>query len=65
MRIEQQNRRSCIALLALLAAMLGLILWMSLGGVSSESMGDDVQADVADPGDVPSAPPSAAPPARR
>ena len=65
MRIEKQNRRSCIALLALLAALLGLVLWMSLGGVSSDSLGDEVQADVADPGDNPSAPPPATPPAKR
>jgi hypothetical protein len=46
MRIDQQNRRSCIALLILLAGLAGLVLWMSLGGVSSETTGNDVKADV-------------------
>ena len=59
MRIDKQNRRSCIALLVLLAAMVGFVLWMSLGGVSSESLGDDVHADVGGPGDPKSAPPPA------
>jgi hypothetical protein len=49
MRLEQQNRRSCIALLIVLVGLLGLIVWMSLGGVSSHSVGDDVQADVKAP----------------
>ena len=46
MRLEKQNRRSCIVLLVLLAGLIGLIVWMSLGGFSSQSVGDDVQADV-------------------
>ena len=59
MRIDEQNRRSCIALLVLLALLAGFILWMSLGGVSSESLGDDVQGDVGGPGDPKGAPPPA------
>lgn len=49
MRLEKQNRRSCIFLLVVLAALAALILWASLGGVSSETMGDDVTADVKAP----------------
>ena len=49
MRIEQQNRRSCIAFLVLLAGLAALIVWMAAGGFSSESIGDDVKADVAPP----------------
>jgi hypothetical protein len=58
MRIEKQNRRSCIALLVLLALLAALVLWMSLGGYSSETVGDDVKADV----DGPNAPGGALPP---
>ena len=65
MRIEKQNRRSCIAFLVVLALLAGFIVWMSFGGVSSESLGDDVQADVGVPGDPKSTPPPAGtPPAR-
>ena len=46
MRLEKQNRRSCIVLLLLLAGLIGLVAWMSLGGFSSQSVGDDVQADI-------------------
>jgi hypothetical protein len=46
MRLEQQNRRSCIVLLILLAGLIALITWMSLGGISSQTVGDDVKADV-------------------
>ena len=53
MRIDQQNRRSCIALLILLAGLAGLILWMSLGGVSSEAPGNRVKADVTPLSDAP------------
>jgi len=49
MRLDKQNRRSCLVLLALLAALAALIVWMALGGVSSESLGDDVKADMRAP----------------
>jgi len=49
MRLDQQNRRSCIVLLIVLVALIGLVVWMSLGGISSHSLGDDVQADVKAP----------------
>lgn len=58
MRIDKQNRRSCIALLLFLGMLAALILWMSLGGYSSETVGDDVKADV----DGPTAPGGALPP---
>jgi hypothetical protein len=46
-RLEQRNRRSCLVLLVLLAGLTALIAWMNLGRFPSESVGDDVQADVA------------------
>ena len=50
MRLDQQNRRSCILLLIVLAGLIGLIVWASLGGVSRHSVGDDMKADVGAPG---------------
>jgi hypothetical protein len=58
MRLEQQNRRSCIGLLVFLALLAALILWASLGGVPRDTPGNGVQADV----DGPSPPPGAAAP---
>ncbi|QAY77401.1 hypothetical protein [Sphingosinicella sp. BN140058] len=49
MRLEKQNRRSCIALLIGLAALIGLIIWMALGGLPRESVGDDVKGDLQAP----------------
>ena len=53
MRLEQKNRRSCILLLAALAVLIGVIIWMALGGVSSQSLGDDVKADFQTPAPQP------------
>jgi hypothetical protein len=52
MRPDQKNRRSCIVLLLLLAGLAALIAWASLGGVSSETRGDDVTADIGAPGNT-------------
>jgi hypothetical protein len=41
MRLEKKNKRSCLGLLAFLAILAGVITWMSLGGVSSETTADD------------------------
>jgi hypothetical protein len=49
MRLEKQNRRSCIGLMVALALLAGLILWASLGGVPGESIGDDVKGGVGVP----------------
>jgi hypothetical protein len=46
MRLEKQNRRSCIGLLLFLAALAALILWMSLGGVREETIADDPKGQV-------------------
>jgi hypothetical protein len=46
MRLEKQNRRSCIVLLVLLVLLIAFVVWMSLGGISSHSLGDDVKTDV-------------------
>lgn len=46
MRLDQQNRRSCILLLTLIVALTAFIAWAALGGFSSESLGDDVKADL-------------------
>jgi hypothetical protein len=43
MRLEKQNRRSCIGLMVALALLAGLIVWASLGGVPEETLADDVQ----------------------
>ncbi len=55
MRLEEKNRRSCLGLLVLLAILAGVITWMSLGGVSSETTADDPA------GAVDAVPPPAAP----
>ena len=49
MRLEKQNRRSCIGLMIVLALLAALIVWMSLGGVTSETPADDVKGDVSGP----------------
>jgi hypothetical protein len=49
MRLDQQNRRSCILLLVLLAGLAALVIWGALGGISSESVGDDVKVDIQAP----------------
>jgi len=46
MRVEKQNRRSCLALLVILAALAGIILWMSLGGVPGETIADDPKGQI-------------------
>jgi hypothetical protein len=56
MRLEKQNRRSCIGLLVVLALLAGLILWASLGGIPDQTLGDDVQADVDGPSPPPKVP---------
>lgn len=43
MRPDQQNRLSCIGLMAALALIAGLIVWASLGGVPEETLADDVK----------------------
>lgn len=58
MRPDQQNRRSCLVLLGFLAVLVGLIVWLSLGGISSETVGDDVKADMQAPAPKPVAPPT-------
>ena len=49
MRLEKQNRRSCIGFLILLALAAALIAWMSLGGITSETPADDVKGDISGP----------------
>ncbi|TFI59847.1 hypothetical protein E2493_03185 [Sphingomonas parva] len=49
MRLDQQNRGSCLFLLTVLAALIGLVVWMSLGGVGSQSPANDMKAGVAPP----------------
>ncbi len=46
MRLEKQNKRSCIGLLAVLAVLAAIVVWMSLGGVSSETTADDPKGPV-------------------
>jgi uncharacterized membrane protein YagU involved in acid resistance len=46
MRLEKQNRRSCLGLLAFLAVLAGIIVWMSLGGVKSDTPANDPQGPV-------------------
>jgi hypothetical protein len=46
MRLETKNKRSCIGLLLVLALLAGAILWMSLGGVSSQTTADDPEGPV-------------------
>ena len=46
MNLEKQNKRSCIGLLAVLAIIAGIVLWMSLGGVPEETTADDPKGPV-------------------
>ena len=46
MQLEKQNKRSCLGLLAVLAILAGIVLWMSLGGVRSETPADDPRGPV-------------------
>ena len=46
MRLEKQNRRGCAIIALLLAALAALIAYAAFGGVSSESIGDDVQGGI-------------------
>jgi hypothetical protein len=43
MRIDKQNRRSCIGVLLFLALLAAAILWMIFGGAPEDSTADDVQ----------------------
>ena len=69
MRLEKQNKRSCLGLLAVLAVLAAIILWMSLGGVSDQTVADDPRGpvDAVPPPRGAAAPPGASipqPPAR-
>lgn len=46
MQLEKQNKRSCLGLLAVLAIIAAIVLWMSLGGVPEETTADDPQGPV-------------------
>ena len=46
MRLEKQNRRSCLGLLVLLALLVAAIAWASLGGVSDQTAADDPQGPI-------------------
>jgi hypothetical protein len=67
MRLDKQNRRSCIGLMVALALLAGLIVWASLGGVPEETLADDVQGGIGATGAPlePGAPPGAGKPASR
>jgi hypothetical protein len=53
MRLDQQNRLSCLLILVLLIGLAGLVIWMALGGIPDESVGDDVKADLQAPAPKP------------
>jgi hypothetical protein len=55
MQLEKQNRRGCLGMLAVLAILAAVIVWMSLGGVSDKTLADDPK------GPVDAVPPPAAP----
>jgi hypothetical protein len=65
MRLEQQNRRSCIGLMVALVLITGLFLWAMFGGATDESMADDVKGSLGGPAAPNSqpAPPERPPPA--
>ena len=65
MRIDKQNRRGCAVIALLLTLIAALIAYASFGGVSSESIGDDVQGGMSAAGAVPKpgTPPGAGAPA--
>jgi hypothetical protein len=46
MQLEKQNKRSCLALLIVLALILAAVAWVSLGGVPEETTADDPQGPV-------------------
>jgi hypothetical protein len=46
MRLEKQNKRSCIGLLAVLAVLAAIVVWMSLGGMPGETTADDPKGPV-------------------
>jgi hypothetical protein len=70
MQLEKQNKRSCLGLLAVLAIIAAVVLWMSLGGVPEETTADDPKGPVdaipppaapKPPGDNPAPPPARLP----
>ena len=65
MRIDKQNRRGCAIFSLLLAGLAAVILYASLGGVSSQSVGDDVKGGMSAAGAAPKpgTPPGAGAPA--
>jgi hypothetical protein len=65
MRIDKQNRRGCAVIVLFLAALAALIAYASFGGVSSQSVGDDVKGGMSAAGapPKPGAPPGAGEPA--
>jgi hypothetical protein len=65
MRLEKQNRRGCLIVSIFLAVIAALIAYASFGGVSSESIGDDVRGGMSAAGTVPKpgTPPGAGAPA--
>ena len=46
MQLEKQNKRGCLGMLAVLAIILGIVLWMSLGGVPDETNADDPKGPI-------------------
>jgi hypothetical protein len=46
MQLEKQNKRSCIGLMALLAIIVAVVAWMSLGGVPDKTTADDPKGPV-------------------
>jgi hypothetical protein len=65
MNLEKQNKRSCLGLLAVLAIIAGIVLWMSLGGVRSETTANDPKGpvDAVPPPAGPKIPPGSGAPA--
>ena len=46
MQLQEQNKRSCLALLAVIALILAAVAWMSLGGVPEETTADDPKGPI-------------------
>jgi hypothetical protein len=58
MRLEKQNRRSCLGLIIFVALLTALVLWMSLGGMPRDTAAEQPKGTVA-PG---APPPGSGPP---
>jgi hypothetical protein len=64
MQLEKQNKRGCLGMLAVLAIILGVVVWISLGGISDKTLADDPKGPVdavAPPADNPAPPPARLP----